>query len=131
MPYEIVVHELAVEELAALRPFDQRRIITEIRMKSIAAKELKANLDAVLSSAQGERIVISRNGKPCAVLVGIEDYDAEDLRLASSQDFWQMIRTRRTRGRSIPLSEVESRLESTSRRPASKRAPPKRAKKSS
>jgi hypothetical protein len=32
-------------------------------MKSIAAKELKANLDAVLSSAQGERIVISRHGK--------------------------------------------------------------------
>ena len=31
MAYEIVVHELAVEELASLRPFDQRRIITEIR----------------------------------------------------------------------------------------------------
>jgi mRNA-degrading endonuclease RelE of RelBE toxin-antitoxin system len=31
MAYEIVVHELAVEELAAIRSFDQRRLITEIR----------------------------------------------------------------------------------------------------
>jgi len=131
MPHEIVVHELAVEELAALRPFDQRRIITEIRMKNIASKDLKENLDAVLNSAQAERIVISRHGKPCAVLVGIEDYDAEDLQLASSQDFWQMIHSRRTHGKSIPLSEVESHLAGTRRKAVSKRAAPKKAKKSS
>jgi prevent-host-death family protein len=97
-------------------------------MKNIAAKDLKANLDAVLTSAQGERVVISRHGKPCAVLVGIEDYDAEDLQLATSDDFWQMIRSRRTRGKSIPLSEVEARLESASHKPASKRTAGKKAK---
>ena len=31
MSYEIVVHELAVEELASLRAFDQRRIVADIR----------------------------------------------------------------------------------------------------
>jgi mRNA-degrading endonuclease RelE of RelBE toxin-antitoxin system len=31
MAYEIFVHELAVQELASIRPFDRRRIITEIR----------------------------------------------------------------------------------------------------
>jgi mRNA-degrading endonuclease RelE of RelBE toxin-antitoxin system len=31
MRYEIVVHELAVEELESLRAFDQRRILAEIR----------------------------------------------------------------------------------------------------
>jgi mRNA-degrading endonuclease RelE of RelBE toxin-antitoxin system len=31
MHYEIVVHELAVEELESLRAFDQRRILGEIR----------------------------------------------------------------------------------------------------
>jgi mRNA-degrading endonuclease RelE of RelBE toxin-antitoxin system len=31
MPYEIVVHELAVEELQSVRAFDRRRLITEIR----------------------------------------------------------------------------------------------------
>jgi prevent-host-death family protein len=93
-------------------------------MKTIPAQELRTNLEAVLSSAQAERIVISRRGKPCAVLVGIEDYDAEDLRLASSHDFWEMIRQRRTAGKSIPLAEVEERLGVTSRKSANKRAAP-------
>lgn len=31
MRYEIVVHELAVEELESFRAFDQRRILAEIR----------------------------------------------------------------------------------------------------
>ena len=95
-------------------------------MKSIPANELKANLDAVLNSAQAERIVISRHGKPCAVLVGIEDYDAEDLRLASSQAFWNMIRSRRTRGKSIPLSDVEARLESADQKASAKRVATKK-----
>jgi prevent-host-death family protein len=43
-------------------------------MRKIADKELRVNLDAILTRAQSERIVISRRGKPCAVLVGIEDY---------------------------------------------------------
>ncbi|MGH7199777.1 MAG: type II toxin-antitoxin system RelE family toxin [Planctomycetaceae bacterium] len=29
MPYEILIHELAAEELEALRAYDQRRIVTE------------------------------------------------------------------------------------------------------
>jgi prevent-host-death family protein len=79
-------------------------------MKTVPAKKLKTNLDDVLKSSQKERIVISRAGKPCAVLVGIEDYDEEDLQLASSRDFWLMIRERRSKGKSIPLADVEEHL---------------------
>lgn len=100
-------------------------------MKKISTKELEANLDAVLSSAQSERILISRRGKPCAVLVGIEDYDAEDLRLASSPDFWRMIRERRTQGKSLSLAEVKARLEARGRKPAGKRAAPNKTRKRS
>ena len=80
-------------------------------MKSVPATELTANLDAVLNSAQRERIIISRRGKPCAVLVGIEKYDAEDFQLATSEEFWNMIRERRSSGKSYPLAEVEARLQ--------------------
>ena len=52
-------------------------------MKTIPAIELQTNLDAVLNSSQKERIVVSRAGKPCAVLVGIQDYDAEDMQAGS------------------------------------------------
>jgi prevent-host-death family protein len=95
-------------------------------MKRIPVKDLQANVDAVLDSAQNGRIVISRRGKPCAVLVGIEDYDAEDLRLAASKDFWQMIHERRKLGRSIPLQEVEARLEKRAGRPIKKQAATKK-----
>jgi antitoxin (DNA-binding transcriptional repressor) of toxin-antitoxin stability system len=87
-------------------------------MKRIAAQELATNVDAILHSAQTERIVISRGGKPCAVLVGIEGYDAEDLRWASSATFWDMIRQRRTQGKSLPLAEVEARLRKHPQKPA-------------
>ena len=66
-------------------------------MRSVPEKELQANLDSILTRAQSEYIVISRRGKPCAVLVGIEEYDSEDLELASSEDFWRMVRQRRGR----------------------------------
>ena len=91
-------------------------------MRNVAEKELQINLHAILTRAQSERIIISRGGKPCAVLVGIEDYDAEDLRLASSADFWRMIRQRRAAGTSVPLEDVEARLGITSGKPAGKRA---------
>jgi prevent-host-death family protein len=79
-------------------------------MKTIPAKKLQTDLEAVLQSSQKERILISRDGKPCAVLVGVEDYDAEDLRMATSPDFWRMTRQRRSEGSSIPLAELQSRL---------------------
>ena len=95
-------------------------------MKTIPANELTTNLDAVLTSSQSERIVISREGKPCAVLVGIQDYDAEDLQLATSPDFWLMIRQRRQEGSSIPLAEVEARLTPRHGKSAGQRSAPKR-----
>ena len=91
-------------------------------MKTIPVRELQTNLDAVLNSSQNERIVIYREGKPCAVLVGIQDYDAEDLQLATSRNFWLMIGQRRAEGSSIPLAEVESQLASGRGKSASPRS---------
>jgi prevent-host-death family protein len=100
-------------------------------MRSVAEKELQADLDSILTRAQSERIVISRRGKPCAVLVGIEDYDREDLKLARSEDFWRMIRERRASGKSVPIAEVEVRLGITSGKRAPKRTTTSKARKRS
>ena len=100
-------------------------------MRSVPEKELQANLDSILTRAQSERIVISRRGKPCAVLVGIEDYDAEDLELASSEDFWRMIRQRRAGGKSLPIAEVEARLGITTGKSPEKRAATRKSRKQS
>ncbi len=96
-------------------------------MSNVPDKELQQNLDSILTLAQSERIVISRRGKPCAVLVGIEDYDEEAVALAGSEESWHMIRTRRTSGKSLPLAEVEARLEIKPGEPPTRRAAPRKS----
>lgn len=78
-------------------------------MKSFTMAEASSDISAMLKAAQKERIVLLRGGKPSAVVVGVESYDEEDLRLATSNEFWEMIEARRA-GRSIPLAELKARL---------------------
>lgn len=79
-------------------------------MKTISLGAAQADLNSLVTDAQSGRVVIERNGRPSVVVVGIEDYDDEDLALASSDEFWQMIAERRGPGRSSSLSEVRERL---------------------
>ena len=79
-------------------------------MKTISIVEARDDLETMLDRSQQERVVITRGGWPCALVVGIESYDAEDVALASSPEFWRMIQERRRKGKSIPLAQVEARL---------------------
>ena len=79
-------------------------------MKTVSIVEARDDLEAMLNRSQQERVVITRGGRPCALVVGIESYDAEDVALASSPEFWRMIQDRRRKGKSIPLAQVEARL---------------------
>ncbi len=79
-------------------------------MKTISDREAQGNLQQVLDSAQEERVVITRNGKPAAVVLGLDAYDAEDLQLAGSREFWRMIEQRRNGGSAISLAEAKARL---------------------
>ena len=76
-------------------------------MKVIGLKE--TNLDACVSEAQGERIVITRNGKPVALVVGVAGLDAEQLELGSNPAFWELI-TQRRRQRTITRSQLEEKI---------------------
>ncbi len=84
-------------------------------MKTISDREAQGNLQQVLDSAQEERVVITRNGKPAAVVLGLDAYDAEDLQLAGSREFWRMIEQRRNEGSSISLAEAKARLQARER----------------
>jgi len=79
-------------------------------MKTISYSQMQGNLESTLDSAQGESVLILRDGKPYAVVRGIADYDEEDLRLACSPSFWRLIEERRQNGSSIPLEDVERQL---------------------
>ena len=52
----------------------------------------------------------------------MKSYDDEDLRLASSAEFWQMIELRRHSGGSIPLAELKERLNGGLRKRSVKRS---------
>ena len=79
-------------------------------MKTMTMGEAQADLAAVVETAQHDRVVLERDGKPCAIIVGLDNYDAEDFAWATSREFWDMIEARRSTGRSSPLAEVRARL---------------------
>jgi len=74
----------------------------------------RANLDTCVDDAQRERVVLTRNGKPVALIVGVEGMDEEQLQLGSSDKFWKLITERRTQ-KTISRAQLEQRLESKTR----------------
>jgi len=55
----------------------------------------QATLDACVNDAQRERVIITRDGKPVALIVGVGGIDEEQLQLGSSDRFWELIIERR------------------------------------
>jgi antitoxin (DNA-binding transcriptional repressor) of toxin-antitoxin stability system len=68
-----------------------------------------STLDLCIGAAQNERVIVTRAGKPIAIVVGIEGLDQEQLELASNSEFWQLIEQRR-RQPTISRDELERRL---------------------
>jgi len=73
-----------------------------------------ASLDICIHDAQRERVVITRNGKPVALIVGVEGMDEEQLELGSSEPFWALITERRAQ-RTISRAELEQNIVSGGR----------------
>jgi antitoxin (DNA-binding transcriptional repressor) of toxin-antitoxin stability system len=69
----------------------------------------KATLDACIEDAQDERVVITRNGKPVALIVGVEGMDKEQLELGSSDKFWRLVTERRTQ-KTLGRAELERKI---------------------
>jgi antitoxin (DNA-binding transcriptional repressor) of toxin-antitoxin stability system len=63
-------------------------------VKTIEAES--TNLGKSLDDAQRERVLITRAGRPIAVLVGLEGLDDEQLALCRSGEFWELIAKRRS-----------------------------------
>jgi len=54
-----------------------------------------ADLESCVSRAQQERLVITRKGRPVALVVGVRGMSAEQLELGTSDRFWTLIAKRR------------------------------------
>lgn len=73
----------------------------------------RADLDACVTDAQHERVIITRNGKPVALVVGVEGMDEEQLQLSSSDKFWRLV-TERRKQKTMSRSELEQRIKAKS-----------------
>jgi prevent-host-death family protein len=77
-------------------------------MKVLAIREAKAGLSAALDQAQRERVLITRKGKPCAVVIGVEGRDFEDIMLMSNPKFWEMIEASRRDPSTYSIDDVRA-----------------------
>jgi antitoxin (DNA-binding transcriptional repressor) of toxin-antitoxin stability system len=72
----------------------------------------KTTLEGCVNDAQRERVVITRDGKPVALVIGVEGMDEEQLHLGGSDKFWTFIEQRR-KERTISRAELEQGIGST------------------
>jgi antitoxin (DNA-binding transcriptional repressor) of toxin-antitoxin stability system len=75
----------------------------------------QATLDTCVNNAQRERIILTRRGKPVALIIGVEGMDEEQLQLGSSDKFWKLIAERRTQ-KTMTRAQLEQSIKSASRR---------------
>ncbi len=78
-------------------------------MKAVAVRELQKSLKEYIDDSQSDRVVITRRGKPAAVIVGVEGYDWERVVLETSASFWKLIEKRRGQP-TISLKELKASL---------------------
>jgi antitoxin (DNA-binding transcriptional repressor) of toxin-antitoxin stability system len=76
-------------------------------MKVVSLEE--TNLDQCVADAQGDSVVIVRDGQPMALVVDVRGLDMEQIELTRSAEFWDMIRRRRAEPK-ISRAELERRL---------------------
>ncbi len=78
-------------------------------MKTVNARDLQKRIKACVDISQQDQVVITRRGKPAAVMVGVEGKDWEDLVLQTSSTFWRLIDERRKEP-TMSIKELRSRL---------------------
>ncbi len=78
-------------------------------MKTVPVRDLQKKLKQCIEEAQEGRVVITRRGKPAALLVGVEGKDWETVILETDPTFWRLIQERRKEP-TISFKELKARL---------------------
>jgi prevent-host-death family protein len=79
-------------------------------VKVVALGQAKNELSAYVDEAQHDRVLVTRHGRPAAIIIGVEGEELEDLLTRSDPKFWQMIETRRKASKTISSDEMRRRL---------------------
>ncbi len=68
------------------------------------------NLDACVTDAQSAPVVVTRDGNPVALVVGVQGLDEEQVQLGVSDKFWNLISARR-KEKSLDRAALEKRFD--------------------
>jgi len=75
-------------------------------VKLIGLKEAKTHLSEFVEEAQRDRILITRRGKPAALVIGVEGQDLEQILLSADVEFWKTIQERRHHAATLTSDDV-------------------------
>lgn len=78
-------------------------------MKTISVRDLQKKIRESVQAAQKDRVVVTRHGKPAALLIGVEGQDWESVVLQTSAPFWKLIEKRR-KEKTVSMREVKKRV---------------------
>jgi len=78
-------------------------------MKIESLREVKAKLSKIVSELPTEKsVVITKNGRPCAVLLPVtEETDLESVLLAQRKDFWALLDRAHREGQKKGFTKLE------------------------
>ena len=78
-------------------------------MKIESLREVKANLRKIVKELPSERsVVITKNGRPCAVLFPVtDDTDLESMMLAQNKEFWRLMDRAHKEGEKKGFTKLE------------------------
>ena len=78
-------------------------------MKTLGIENVRASLASCIDAAQSESLLVTRDGVPAALVIGIQGRDIEQIRREADPAFWAMIEERR-RQPSMSRQELDTYL---------------------
>jgi prevent-host-death family protein len=78
-------------------------------MKIESLREVKAKLSKIVKELPADKsVVITKNGRPCAVLLPVtEETDLESMLLAQRKEFWQLLDRAHKEGEKKGFTKLE------------------------
>ena len=78
-------------------------------MKTVGVRELQKKIKKIVETSQEEGVVVTRNGKPASLIIGVEGREWEDLVVQADPKFWKLIEKRRQE-KIISMNEMKQRV---------------------
>lgn len=78
-------------------------------IKTVALRNMKEGLSNYIAISQKNYVLITKHGRPSAIMRGVEGYDLEDIFYMTNREFWLTMRERRSQ-KPVPWSKAKSKI---------------------